>query len=467
MKKLFSLAVIFSFLFMLLYPNANAFAYTGGLLQGKVFNWGNEYLKVEGTSEKWTDDNETTSLPLSASYVGWYSFQDTVTIDSLKIKSNAPLLVTFYNESNQIIDTYNHNHSNVNTINLPAPVANVHTVAFQNPNTQAGMTVYEFDVFDNKVVPKIPSAPSDLITLAKPSSVDLSWKTGVGASTYTVKRSTNPNGPFETIKNGITTLNYTDDSVSNGTEYFYVVTSVNVTGESSNSNNEKVLVYYEGLLRGKLMHFGKSIGHTISDIDKWTDGKDATSAPLGPNERVGWYEFQNEISIKSLELKTNANLDIKFYDASKNLITTYNYTFKSGDKGQLISLATPVNNVKTVSFENPYENIGITVYEFDVLDGSAQEPNPKPDPNPDPQPKGERAILTITTITGLEKEYDLSISEVQAFLSWYDAKENGTGPANFGIDKQTNNKGPFSKRVDYVIFKNILSFEVDEYTLSK
>lgn len=65
--------------------------------------------------------------------------------------------------------------------------------------------------------------------------------------------------------------------------------------------------------------------------------------------------------------------------------------------------------------------------------------------------------------TGLEKEFDLSISEVEAFINWYDTKENGTGPAKYGIDKQTNNKGPFSTRVDYVIFKNILSFEVSEY----
>ncbi|MNN40370.1 hypothetical protein D3C81_1544420 [compost metagenome] len=66
--------------------------------------------------------------------------------------------------------------------------------------------------------------------------------------------------------------------------------------------------------------------------------------------------------------------------------------------------------------------------------------------------------------TGLEKEFDLPMSEVEAFMSWYDAKENGTGPAKYGINKHNNNKGPFSKRTDYVIFKNILSFEVSEYS---
>ncbi|AWB44245.1 hypothetical protein DCC85_08465 [Paenibacillus sp. CAA11] len=86
-----------------------------------------------------------------------------------------------------------------------------------------------------------------------------------------------------------------------------------------------------------------------------------------------------------------------------------------------------------------------------------------PEPEPNPQPSGDRAILTITMTNGSEKEFDLSMSEVNSFINWYDAKEAGTGPAKYGIDKHSNNKGPFSKRVEYVIFKNILSFEVDEY----
>ncbi|MNN36912.1 hypothetical protein D3C81_1508280 [compost metagenome] len=59
------------------------------------------------------------------------------------------------------------------------------------------------------------------------------------------------------------------------------------------------------------------------------------------------------------------------------------------------------------------------------------------------------------------------MSEVEAFINWYDAKENGTGPAKYGINKYNNNKGPFSKRTDYMIFKNILSFEVSEYSISE
>jgi hypothetical protein len=74
-----------------------------------------------------------------------------------------------------------------------------------------------------------------------------------------------------------------------------------------------------------------------------------------------------------------------------------------------------------------------------------------------------RAILNVTLDTGLEKEFDLSMNEVNSFISWYESKAAGTGTASYAIDKHDNNKGPFKSRKDYVIFDKILTFEVNEY----
>jgi len=63
---------------------------------------------------------------------------------------------------------------------------------------------------------------------------------------------------------------------------------------------------------------------------------------------------------------------------------------------------------------------------------------------------------------GFEKEYDLSMMEVNAFLAWYDAKDAGAGPARYAFTK-TWNQGPFKSRTEYVIFDKILTFEVNEY----
>jgi hypothetical protein len=80
------------------------------------------------------------------------------------------------------------------------------------------------------------------------------------------------------------------------------------------------------------------------------------------------------------------------------------------------------------------------------------------------QPTGNRAILVVTMTTGLEKEFDLSMKEVNDFISWYEGKQAGSGSASYAINKHDNNKGPFSSRKDYMLYDRILTFEVSEYS---
>nr|WP_302058673.1 fibronectin type III domain-containing protein [Paenibacillus sp. MZ03-122A] len=80
------------------------------------------------------------------------------------------------------------------------------------------------------------------------------------------------------------------------------------------------------------------------------------------------------------------------------------------------------------------------------------------------QPSGNRAILIVTMTTGLEKEFDLSIKEVNDFIAWYEGKQAGSGSASYVINKHDNNKGPFSSRKDYMLYDRILTFEVSEYS---
>jgi hypothetical protein len=64
--------------------------------------------------------------------------------------------------------------------------------------------------------------------------VILAWSASTTASSYNVKRSTTTGGPYTTVASA-TTTNYVDTGLTNGTKYYYVVSAVNVNGESGNS----------------------------------------------------------------------------------------------------------------------------------------------------------------------------------------------------------------------------------------
>lgn len=92
-----------------------------------------------------------------------------------------------------------------------------------------------------------------------------------------------------------------------------------------------------------------------------------------------------------------------------------------------------------------------------------KDPEPTTPPKDDATDEDGNALLIITMVNGLQKEYDLSMKEVNGFLSWYKKRDAGEGPGFYEIDEHDNNKGPFESKKDYVVFKNILMFEVNKY----
>lgn len=170
----------------------------------------------------------------------------------------------------------------------------------------------------------IPDAPTNLTATAGNAKVDLSWDGVISATSYNVKRSTTSGAAYTTISTGVTIPIYTDATATNGTTYYYVVTSLNSAGESEISN-------------------------------------EVTATPRDPEGYIG-----------------------------------------------------------------------------------------------------NRAILEITMTNGKLKEYDLSISQIDAFITWYDNRANGAGKSYYAI-KKVNNIKPFLGRKDFIIFDKILDFEVKDY----
>jgi hypothetical protein len=102
---------------------------------------------------------------------------------------------------------------------------------------------YEYDLNTNTpgqinlvVIPPPPAAPTNLTTTVNNVLVNLSWSSVTNATAYNLKRALVTGGPYTNhIYDALPSTNYSDTVVTNGVEYFYVVTGTNAGGESQAS----------------------------------------------------------------------------------------------------------------------------------------------------------------------------------------------------------------------------------------
>lgn len=73
-----------------------------------------------------------------------------------------------------------------------------------------------------------------------------------------------------------------------------------------------------------------------------------------------------------------------------------------------------------------------------------------------------RALLLIKLIDENDKEYDLSMNDVDAFMNWYYDRGEGQGPAYY-VFKKNFNVGPYVSRKEYITYDKIICIEVNEY----
>ncbi len=87
----------------------------------------------------------------------------------------------------------------------------------------------------NPSVPTPPAAPTALAAMAGNQQVSLTWTASSGATGYHVKRASASGGPYTQIASPTATSD-TDTGLTNGTNYFYVVSALNTSGESADSS---------------------------------------------------------------------------------------------------------------------------------------------------------------------------------------------------------------------------------------
>jgi len=115
------------------------------------------------------------------------------------------------------------------------------------------------DYLGAKYLYSYPSIPTGLVADSDDAVIWLNWDNNPDMDSFNVKRAEVSGGPYTTLATGVPSGAYTDNAVTNGTTYYYVVSSVNFIGIESGDSEEtsaipQVVVvpkrYMEKLYRG-------------------------------------------------------------------------------------------------------------------------------------------------------------------------------------------------------------------------
>ena len=159
-----------------------------------------------------------------------------------------------------------------------------------------------------------PPAPSGLTATGGDAQVTLTWTASPGAASYQVKRSTTSNGSYALVASGVTGTSFTDTGLINDTTYYYVVSAVNLGGESANSTQASGTTYTT-LQKWRLTYFGtmSNSGNAADtadpDGDGWTNSQEFLTGTDPTNAA-------STLKVTGLTIGSDGNITVSFSTVS-------------------------------------------------------------------------------------------------------------------------------------------------------
>ncbi|GAC92355.1 hypothetical protein KN10_2791 [Anoxybacillus flavithermus NBRC 109594] len=152
-----------------------AFAYSGGLLDGKTIYIGNNINSIVGTTNLVTDNDESTGIQLDTSTGNtktlWYKFDNAKSVIAYQFKSDSTMVMRFYDQSGRGL--YAISASGDGSKRNITQVDNVYYVSITNTSISK-RNVYEFDVFAIQDTTP-PSNVTNLKTSVSTTKIDLTF----------------------------------------------------------------------------------------------------------------------------------------------------------------------------------------------------------------------------------------------------------------------------------------------------
>ena len=124
-----------------------------------------------------------------------------------------------------------------------------YVVAAQNNVPETSANSNEVSATPVAFVPDAPEIPASFNSFPEDGAIVLNWADNlqIGFLEFRLFRATSSGGPYTQITS-TTQSTFTDDTVTNGTTYYYVVTAVNSDGLESDNSNEDSATPAEGIV---------------------------------------------------------------------------------------------------------------------------------------------------------------------------------------------------------------------------
>ncbi|QUI23008.1 galactose oxidase [Vallitalea pronyensis] len=191
---------------------------------------------------------------------------------------------------------------------------------------------------------------------------------------------------------------------------------------------------------GKIYAIGGSNGNNLNTVEVFTPPNHKVTAPLDltatPNSDsilLNWAYVTDADSYTILRSTTSSTIDTII--ASNITDTTYTDTNVTPGVIYYYVIRAVKNGVESAD-----SNVASAMIEI----------------------SNNRALLLIKLLDENDKEYDLPMSDVDTFMSWYFDRVAGQGPAYYTFTKDYN-AGPYISRKDYISYDKIICIEVNEY----
>lgn len=197
--------------------------------------------------------------------------------------------------------------------------------------------------------PDIPAKPS---IISQNGQITLNWTIATGAQSYHVKRSTNPGGPYAIIASNVTGISYTDNSVTNGIYYYYVISSI-ATLESSNS--QEVL----GVPGATVATWSPNpVSGKWNNPANWEEGVVPTSPAFIIFGTSAITTLENDIPAGLEIARITFNNGASAYAISGNSITLKNQVNNNSTSAQIINLAVEINSMVEINVSSGDISLG-------------------------------------------------------------------------------------------------------------